>query len=366
MSRAVITAAEAVCALGGDLEASLEAWRQGRSGLAVEDGLLAGRIACRTPLKGRRYGAASNLAVHVARRAVRRAGWTADQIRDAWIYAASSRGNVAELLGASAWRRPSRRFSASNTLHSEIAAAVSIELGVRGPWHMISNGCSSGLDALGHAWMALRAGMAERVIVVAAELPLLPELLKDFRDTRLLSRDAVNDPLSSQTSGFHPGEAGVAVTLETRGKGCVVEEYRAGSDAYDSLVIPGHGGALAGLLCGMSKPDIICPHATGTPNHAIAEMNALRTAYAGSPPPLLLLKPLTGHTLGASGLLDVAMLAGWLSGQGEFANLPGLHAPPGFELPERFKWRDDRQIVKIASGMGGHVAAVALRASIRT
>lgn len=363
MSRVVITAAETVCALGGDLDTCLQAWRDGRSGLVPEDGRLVGRIADRRPLKGRRYGAASNLAVHVARRAVERAGWTPEQTAGAWLFAASSRGNAGELLGAHAWRRPSRRFSASNSMHSEIAAAASIELGLRGPWQLLSNGCSSGLDALGLAWMALKAGVTRRALVLAVDLPLLPELLRDFADTRLLARSERNDPLAPGTAGFHPGEAGVALTLELASDGWAeVAEYRANSDAHDSLMVPEDGRGLADLLTGLPAPAVICPHATGTPNHATAEIAALRRVFGDALPPLLLLKPFTGHSLGASGLLDTALLAAALH-QGPLpGNLPHLSAPPGVPLPaETLPLPPKTSLLKIASGMGGHNAAVVLR-----
>lgn len=359
MNRVVITAAEAVCALGGDLETCLQAWQQSRSGLTPEDGLLVGRIQDRSPLKGRRYGAASNLALHVARRAVARAGWTPEQTREAWIYAASSRGNAAELLAANAWRRPSRRFSASNTLHSEIAAAVSIELGVKGPWHMISNGCSSSLDALGHAWMAMRSGMAKRVIVVTVDLPLLPEILRDFRDTGLLARNEVNDPYSAQTTGFHPGEAAAAVTLENDGMGCQIESYHANSDAYDSLAIPESGQGLVEILSTLPKPDCICPHATGTPSCAVSEWNALIQTYGESIPPILFLKPFTGHTLGASGLLDVVLLQAALLREVLPRNLHPIAESQS--LTPRIP--PNSRALKIAAAMGGHNCAVMLSRS---
>jgi len=356
MTRATITAAEATCALGDTLDVCLTTWAAKQSGLTTADDLLAGRIADRKLLKGRRYGAASNLAVQVARRAVAKAGWTKEETRQAWIFAASSRGNAGELLRTNAWRRPSKRFSASNTLHSEIAAAVSIELGIQGPWQMISNGCSAGLDALGFGLMALKAGMTRRVLVVAVDLPLVPEILQDFRETRLLASNGLNDPLSPRTTGFHPGEAAVALTLELEGSGPSVTHYAANSDAYDSLVIPEEGAVLAELLSTFESPDLICPHATGTPNHALAEMNALRRAYP-TVPPLLLLKPFTGHTLGASGLLDVALISEAMRQNQPLNNLPHLTHPDGISLDTPAA---PRSVLKIASGMGGHNAAVML------
>lgn len=337
----------------------MASWQQGRSGLVpAEAGRLEGRIADRSLLKGRRYGAASNLPVRLARRAVEKAGWSELDTRSAWLFAASSRGNAGEILRANEWRRPSRRFSASNTLHSEIAAAVSIELGIRGPWQMISNGCSAGLDALGLAWMALQAGVTKRALVVAVDLPLYPDLMEDFNATRLLSQRCVYDPLSPDTDGFHAGEAGTALTLEVDGTGPVIARYAANSDAYDSLVIPEDGAPLAELLSGFPRPDLICPHATGTANHARAELRAMRAAFP-SLPPLLLLKPLTGHTLGASGLLDVALIAEGLRLGQLPSNQPGLHAPPAVSLTVP---QTPRSVLKIASGMGGHNAVVEILA----
>jgi len=330
-------------------------WRAGHTGLTEEEGQLVGRIRDRALMKGRRYGAASNLAVHVAKQAVVKAGWTAEQTRDAWIYAASSRGNVGDVLGHHAARRPVRRFSASNSIHSEIAAAVSIELGIRGLWQVLSSGCSSRLYALGIAGIALRAGLTQRVLVVAVDLPLIPELMRDFRDTHLLSTNQLNDPLSPDTTGLHLGEAAVALTLELADVGLAeLTHYAANSDAYDSLMIPECGERLADLLRCFATPSMICPHATGTRNHAVAESSALSAVYE-TVPPLLLMKPFTGHTLGASGLLDVALITASLpSLPGNLPGLTGVAAEP-------IQLRPCMTVLKIASGMGGHNAAVSLR-----
>jgi 3-oxoacyl-(acyl-carrier-protein) synthase len=320
--------------------------------------MLQGRIADRSLLAGRRYSAASNLAVEVARRTAARAGWGKDELRDAWLFAASSRGNAGELLGHHAWRRPSARFRASNTIHSEIAAAVSIELGIHGPWQMLASGCSAGLDALGMAWMALRSGVCRRALVLAVELPLVPEIIAAFRATHLLATDLRNDPLHPSTSGLHLGEGAAALALECEaspGRHPTLTAYAANSDAYHPLIIPDSGASLAALIQRLPRPALVCPHATGTPNHARAEMTALKTAYADQLPPLLLMKPYTGHTLGASGLLDLALISGALPDLP--GNLPGLTGT----VPGPFTLTPGDSILKIASAMGGHNAAIMLR-----
>ncbi|MDZ4404810.1 MAG: beta-ketoacyl synthase N-terminal-like domain-containing protein [Prosthecobacter sp.] len=383
-----ITAVETVCALGLKVEECLLVMRERRGwlvplggrmrGLEEFDSLPVGLLPSHELVKGRRYGAASNAAVQVGREAVRRAGWTQQAVGESWLFAASSRGNVGEILGSNAWRRPVRKFSASNTMHSEIAAAVSVELGIRGPWQMVSNGCSSGLDALGMAWMAVACGLAPRAVVVAVDLPLVSELLRDFRDTGLLSSTGLNDPFAlgakageAATCGFLPGEAAVAVTLE-RGDAnrrlCRFEHYTANSDACDMLRMPEDGGGIpdcvrSALNAGDRRKVVaLCPHATGTLNHARVEPLALLRALEGRDVPLVPLKPHTGHTLGASGLLDVALLAacmaeGWLP-----AVLPGLTPPAcGLRLNEAaLKVVAGDRVIKLASGMGGHNAAVSL------
>jgi 3-oxoacyl-(acyl-carrier-protein) synthase len=377
MENVFITAAETACVLGLRTEECLDALRERRGGLLLSSclpdagfaSLPVGAFPSRDLVKGRRYGAASNAAVKVAAAAVRRAGWTPAQIRESWLYGASSRGNAGEILGANAWRRPLRKFSASNTMHCEIPAAVSIELGIHGPWQMISNGCSSGLDALGMAWMAVAGGVAPRALVVAVDLPLIAALLQDFQGTGLLSTNGVNDPFAQITSGFFPAEAAVAVTLERAATGlCRLEHYSANSDAYDTLMIPDDGGGIescvrTSLQSGpLAKVVAICPHATGTLNHARVEPPSLQRALDGRQVPLLPLKPQTGHTLGASGLLDVALLAACMAEHWLPATLPGL-TPPACGLPlidSPLQLSAGDRVVKLASGMGGHNAAVSL------
>lgn len=381
-----ITASQAACALGADVESCLEAWERGASGLRpLKDlegewgdfgSLLAGWIPDRGWLKGRRYGMASNAAVRAARGAVERAGWSEIQRREAWIFAASSRGNLIEWLGHSCTRRPFRKFSASNSMHSEIAAAVSIELGIHGPWQMLANGCSAGLDALGMAALAVSQGMAPRALVVAVDLPLIPELLRDFADTGLLSTNGCNDPYAAASSGFFPGEAAAAVTLERAGAssrdggGLVVERYAANSDAYDSLATPEDGRALAECLIKvigdgeMGGELLLCPHGTGTANFSATERAALvrvRECCELNRLSLMPMKPLTGHSLGASGLLDVALMAAAVNRGRIPAAMKGLSAPgqgtdiwSGTDVPVGSGLR----VVKAASGMGGHNAAV--------
>jgi 3-oxoacyl-[acyl-carrier-protein] synthase II len=382
-----ITGLAAASALGATPAAHLAAINAGHSSLrplahfpdsplatSPFQNLPAGWITDRqTWFRGRRYGAASNAAVHAARLAVSDAGWTPAETASAWIFAGSSRANVGELLGAWPARRPIAKFRASNSMHSEVAAAVSIELGIRGPWQMLANGCSASLDALGLAWMALRSGATQRAVVLGVELPLCPVLLEGFTDTGLLATPPhLNDPFHPQTNGFFPGEAVAALALEVAPNltGPEILWYGANSDAYDSIALPPDGSMLAQLLAQaqatITDPIVaICPHANGTPSNCLAEAAALTTAFPTSPLSTHQFKPFTGHSLGASGAFETALLAAALRQNQLPPNLPGTRSPsPHFQAPAHpTPIAPGSVILKIAIGMGGHNAVLALRHS---
>ena len=83
------------------------------------------------------------------------------------------------------------------------------------------------------------------------------------------------------------------------------------------------------------QPTAVCPHATGTAVQAAADPAALARAFPNGGPSLHLLKPFLGHTIGASGLLESVVLASFLRDRKLPPNRSGLHAPPGFTLPDR-------------------------------
>jgi 3-oxoacyl-[acyl-carrier-protein] synthase II len=270
------------------------------------------------------------------------------------------------------------KFRASNSMHSEVAAAVSIELGIQGPWQMLANGCSAGLDALGLAWAALRSGLTRRALVVGVEFPLIPLLLQGFADTGLLaSPGSRGDPYHRVTSGFHPSEAVAAMAVECSDRSDCPEilGYGANSDAYDSIALPPDGGPLAHLLSGAlslwqstptSRLAAICPHGNGTPSNRLAECGAIAAAfstYAAGAPKVCLLKPATGHSLGASGALETVLLAAALREGRLPASLAGLTPPlPGWVTSgPRDRIGEGEIVIKWALGMGGHNAWVALR-----
>ncbi len=321
-------------------------------------------IGRRELLVNRKWSPATMAALHVAREAISAAGWTSDDLRDAALVVGTSRGNAAGWLGPWPGRRPFKLMAASNTIHSEPASAITIEFGITGPNHVLASGCAAGLDAVGIAMMLVRSGVAPRALAVAVDLPLVPILLDNYAASGLLAREMESDPYHPRSSGFIPAEGAAAMAIEpSEGNFPRLAHYGCNADACDPVGIPANGGRTPELLekaiAMHGMPAAVCPHATGTAVQAVADPAALNRAFPDSRPTLHLLKPFTGHTIGASGLLESVILARFLMAGKYPPNLAGRHMPDGFHLPDE-ALDAAGPIYKLSHGMGGHNALLVL------
>jgi len=367
----------ALSALGTDVSAHYQAVCERRvpfqplAKLLGADSAHGGRPAAwiepRSLLTHRKWSPVTMAALHVARQAITDAGWGSDELKDAALVVGTSRGNAAAWLGPWPGRRPFRLMAASNTIHSEPAAAISIEFGITGANHVLASGCSAGLDAVGIALLMVRAGIAPRALAVAVDLPLVPLLLDNYARSGLLAERFESDPYHPLSAGFVPAEGAAAMTLESSAAGHPrLLHYACNADACDPVGIPADGGRTPDLLQQAllltKTAAALCPHATGTAVQARADPAAFARAFAATRPSLHLLKPYTGHTIGASGLLESVILARFLRDGKLPPNLPGLHAPPGFVLPGQVL-ACSGAVYKLAHGMGGHNALLVLKPS---
>lgn len=322
-------------------------------------------IENRAALTHRKWSPVTMAALHVARQAVAAAGWSADDCQGAALVVATSRGNAAGWLGPWPGRRPFRLMAASNTIHSEPASAITIELGILGPNHVLASGCSAGLDAIGIAMMMLRAGLCERALAVAVDLPLVPMLLDNYASSGLLSSENQLDPYHPATSGFIPGEGAAAMALENTACAGSVKllHYACNSDGVDPVGIPADGGRTPALFHGMDEMipaiDAVCPHATGTAVQRAADPAWMKRVFTTHMPPLCLLKPFIGHTIGASGMMESVLLADSMSDGFILPNRCGLHAPQGISIPAN-PAAFSGAVAKVSHGMGGHNALLVL------
>ena len=323
-------------------------------------------IEQRSLLVNRKWSPATMAALHVAREAVAEAGWSDADLRDAALVVGTSRGNAAGWLGPWPGRRPFRLMAASNTIHSEPASAITIELGIAGPNHVLASGCAAGLDAVGIAMMLVQSGAASRALAVAVDLPLVPILLDNYAASGLLASEMDLDPYHPKSAGFIPAEGAAAMAIERHsGDFPRLLHYGCNSDACDPVGIPADGGNTYSLLekaiSQVGAPAAICPHATGTAVQAVADPASLSRIFceAESRPTLHLLKSFIGHTIGASGLLESVILARFARDHQLPPNLAGRHMPAGFLVPDQ-SLDLSGLIYKLSHGMGGHNALLVL------
>ncbi len=328
-----------------------------------------GWIENRQSLIHRKWSPATMAALHVASQAVESSGWSESDLRDTALVVGSSRGNAAGWLDEWPGRRPFKLMAASNTMHSEALSAISIEFQILGPNHMVASGCAAGLDAIGVAMMMLQSGQAQRALVVAVDLPLVPVLLDKYEKSGVLSDDLIADPYAPGSAGFIPAEGAAAMAIEI-GDGAKVSltHYSCNSDGVDPVGIPADGGRTVDLLKAYFKsgslPSAVCPHATGTSVQAAADPAAMNRAFPGQKPSLHLMKPYVGHTIGASGLLESVMIAQFLESREFPPNLQGLHAPDGYDVPSEIRPATG-PIAKLSHAMGGHNSLLAMDAVVR-
>lgn len=299
-------------------------------------------------------------ATHVAREAVADAGWSDDDLRTAALVLGTSRGNAAGWLAPWPGRRPFGTMAVSNSIHNEPASAITIQLGIQGPSHVLASGCSAGLDALGVAMMMLATGKAERALVVAVDLPLVPALLDGYAASGLLSKRDRLDPYGPDCDGFIPGEAAAAIAIEVdQAPGTRLICHLGNCDAANPLAIPADGGRTPELMANAIRshgiPSVIVPHATGTRAQARAELAMFTRMFPQEQPNVSLLKPHLGHTLGASGLVETAILAAYLREGRLPPALPGLTLPPGMRFEtNNTSARFRGTLCKLAHSLGGH------------
>lgn len=187
-------------------------------------------------------------------------------------------------------------------------------LALTGPRSSFSTACTSGFSAIDAAATLISAGLIDEAIVVGVELANA-STLAGFAAMELLSRSACR-PFDARRDGLVLGEAVAAVRLSAAPGPWKIAGVASGLDAYSTTGPDPDGGPIAGVMrealqAGGTPPaaiDLVKLQAAGSPGSDLAEANALRQVFAEAMPPLLSLKPALGHTLGASGIAELAAL----------------------------------------------------------
>jgi len=196
------------------------------------------------------------------------------------------------------------------------ARFVRERIGSLGPAWTISTACSSSAKALMSAARLLRSGVVDAVVAGGAD-SLCRFTVAGFSALESVSAARCN-PFSRHRNGINIGE-GAALFLMTREPGPVrLSGWGESSDAHHmSAPDPQARGAIDAMQQALARAelapaqvDYVNLHGTATGHNDAMESLAVASVL-GTQVPASSTKPLTGHTLGASGAIEAALC--WLT-----------------------------------------------------
>lgn len=232
----------------------------------------------------------------------------------------------AERLSDAARKREDNAFfalSSEESLASEFAHSYAL----REYPAVVATACASSASALQLGFEAIANGLADRVIVAAADSSIYDETVSKFNNLSALStrNDSPHNacrPFSADRDGFVIGEAGACLTLESiasaRDRGVPVLAHFSGcASTTDNLHRtkgdPNGAGMrdcmrLAVESAGLSMADVDCinAHGTSTPENDRMESQVIAELFTHQPW-LTSVKSMVGHTVHAAGAVEAVV-----------------------------------------------------------
>ncbi len=207
------------------------------------------------------------------------------------------------------------------------AARIAIRHGIRGYSSSIGTACAAGAQSIAEGMRLLRGGDADVVVCGCSEAPLFPTLADTFGNARALAtgwEDATqaSRPFDVRRKGLALAEGAGVFVLERRehadargaaayadliGWGMTTDAHHPTTPHPDGL---GAAEAMRRAIAdaGLTPADIgyVNAHGTSTKLGDAAEALAIRTVFGSATPAVSSNKSITGHMLGASGVVELA------------------------------------------------------------
>ena len=336
-------------------------WRAvsaGRSGTSAIERFDASEFTCRVaapvpdaevaaaletvPLEGRsdprRMAKVSQIAVIAAREAIADAGLTESGDEGLGVLVGSGAGgiDVAERQYGEFYSGDRHRvspYAIPVSIVGIVSSEISIALGLRGPSHVMSTGCTSSTDAIGYAANLIRHGEVEAIVTGGADACVTPGMIFGFTRMRIVST-AFNDrpaeasrPFDRDRDGFVLGEGAWILTLErldrARARGArvyaTVDGYASTCDAYHRVQMDPEGTEIVRAMklaldrAGVAPEEVgyVNYHGTSTRLNDAVEMRCVRRVLGARAMqvPGSSTKSMIGHPQGASGAAGVVTAA---------------------------------------------------------
>jgi 3-oxoacyl-[acyl-carrier-protein] synthase II len=220
-------------------------------------------------------------------------------------------------------------YTIPSSTPGSLSSELSMTFSLRGPSHVISTGCTSSTDALGHAMSLVRYGRADRVLVGGSDSPIGPGIVTGFCLMKIMSTswndepERASRPFSKDRDGFVIAEGAWMMVLEeretARARGASIYGeilgYGATCEAFHRVRLDENGEEPARAMqlaledAGLSPGDIdyLNLHGTSTQLNDRIETRAVKMVFGARAGriPASSLKSMIGHPQGACGAAGV-------------------------------------------------------------
>jgi 3-oxoacyl-[acyl-carrier-protein] synthase-1 len=236
----------------------------------------------------------------------------------------------------------------------------------QGPVYVVSTACTSSMNALLAAHALLGQGEVEEALVLGVELDGRLTLA-GFAALQLLSPTG-SKPFGKNRDGLVLGEAVAALRLSA----CETGQWQilGGANVVDGSQPTSASVAAVEAMCrgaltqsGLQPQEIglVKVQAAGSPGNDAAEAEGLHRIFSQLPA-LVSLKAAMGHTMGASGAAEIALLSACLEHDAWPDYQDGIDPDLNVELARQAP-SDMRRMLAAILGFGGSHAAVILERS---
>jgi nodulation protein E len=341
MFRVVITGQGTINALGADVPATLEAFREGRCGIGPLDIRDVDRLAIKIGGQVHGYDPSvvfnrqqislydryTQFSLLAARQAIEQSGlsFSGDLAAQSGVILGTAGGgmNTQDENYRAVYEEGKNRvhpFVVPKLMNNAAASHVSMENNLKGPSFTVATACASSNHAMGQAFQFIRSGISRVMVTGGSESMLCFGGVKAWEGLRVMSKDACR-PFSANRNGMVQGEGAAIFVFEeyehakARGAEILAEVIGCAmsSDAAD-IVMPSKQGAARAMSGALIDAEIapgavgyINAHGTGTAANDKTECAAVADVFGSHADNLMIssTKSMHGHCIGGTGAIEL-------------------------------------------------------------